>query len=429
MNKKNTLPGEDDIIRIVLENGITVLTRADYSGSSVVINGFFPAGSILEPEGLEGLTSLMAIGFSKGTEKHTEQQISEKIESCGASLGFASGTSTIAFSGRSLPEDLPMLLNQLFEILDSPTFPEEKLEQIRSLTLTGLALREQSTSDMSEILFDHLLFGNHPYGRDSDGSPASIARITRDDLLKFHQNFIGPEGMVICVVGNIDPQKAVDSISAVFGSWKKPVRNDLKQLPVFPIVPPQKMIKGHHEIPEKSQLDLMVGSLGPSRTDPDYIAGEIGNEILGQFGMMGRIGKVVRDQNGLAYYADSDLTGMELCGEWSVSAGVNPQNLNRALDLILKEIRRFSSEPVTPEELDDVKTSLIGQLPLSMESNQGVARALLKIERFNLGLNYYRELAEKINVITAEDVLCTASRYLIPDKLVVATAGTLEKTA
>ena len=140
---------------------------------------------------------------------------------------------------------------------------------------------------------------------------------------------------------------------------------------VAPELPPlQPLVEGvrkHIAIPGKVQTDLLMGTLGPKRGSPDYMAASLGNNILGQFGMMGRIGDVVREQEGLAYHASTSLNGWITAGTWEVSAGVNPANLARAIDLILGEVRRFISEPVTPEELRDSQANYTGRLPLSLE--------------------------------------------------------------
>ena len=106
--------------------------------------------------------------------------------------------------------------------------------------------------------------------------------------------------------------------------------------------------------------------------------------------MMGRIGEVVREQAGLAYYASSGLNAWIESGSWEVSAGVSPKNLEQAIELIRQEMRKFIQEKVTENELSDSKANYIGSLPLSLESNSGVSNALLRLERFQLGLDYYK---------------------------------------
>jgi zinc protease len=167
----------------------------------------------------------------------------------------------------------------------------------------------------------------------------------------------------------------------------------------------------------------VIGTNGPRRRDPEFMSATLGNNILGQFGMMGRIGDVVREKSGLAYYAYSSLSAGLGPGSWEVSAGVNPQNVKKATDLIVDELKRFVQEGVTMDELADTKANFIGRLPLSLESNGGVASALLNIERHNLGLDYYRRYADLIDVVTGEDVLNTARKFIDPTRLAMAVAG------
>jgi zinc protease len=163
--------------------------------------------------------------------------------------------------------------------------------------------------------------------------------------------------------------------------------------------------------------------VGPRRKDPEYMAASLGNSVLGQFGMMGRIGDVVREKSGLAYYASSSLSAGFGPGSWEVSAGVNPQNVNKAIDLIIRELKRFVKDGVTAQELADSQANYIGRLPLSLESNGGVAGALLNIERQQLGLDYYRGYADLVRAVKVEHVLEAARKYIDPDRLAIVTAG------
>ena len=144
--------------------------------------------------------------------------------------------------------------------------------------------------------------------------------------------------------------------------------------------------------------------------------------------MYGRIGRVVREQSGLAYYAYSSLSGGIGPGPWSVSAGVAPENVEKAIDLIRTEIRGFVTSPVTEEELEDTKANYIGRLPLALESNHGVAGALINLERFQLPMDYYLRYAERIRAFSSEDVLAASQRYLDPDRLGISMAGSFGET-
>jgi zinc protease len=223
------------------------------------------------------------------------------------------------------------------------------------------------------------------------------------------------------VVGAVEAHEAVRQVKRALGGWQVKGQKESPELPA--LKPLRKTVSRHHRIPGKSQSDIVIGTNGPRRRDPEYLAAMLGNNILGQFGMMGRIGDVMREKSGLAYYAYSSLSAGLGPGSWEVSAGVNPQNVRKARELIETELKRFVQEGVTEEELADTKANFIGRLPLSLESNGGVANALLNIERHNLGLDYYRRYPDLVHEVTPEDVLNTAGKFIDVNKLAVAVAG------
>jgi zinc protease len=226
---------------------------------------------------------------------------------------------------------------------------------------------------------------------------------------------------VIVVVGAVAPARVVEQVQQALGDWNHPDQAVAPDLPV--LAPLVERVRQHIPIAGKVQADLLMGTLGPRRASPDYLAASLGNNILGQFGMMGRIGDVVREQEGLAYHASTSLNGWITAGTWEVSAGLAPANLERAVELIFKEVRRFTAEPVTREELEDSQANYIGRLPLSLESNSGVANALLNLERFQLGLDYYKRYPGLVESVTPEQILEVARRYLHPETFAVVSAG------
>jgi zinc protease len=385
------------------------------------MGGYLPAGAIFESDSKLGLSDFVSASLMRGTQTHTFDSIYNQLESVGASLGFDSGVHTVSFGGRALEEDLPLLLRMLSESLCTPVFPKDEIEKLRSQLLTGLALRAQDTSDMASMAFDEMLFEGHPYSRPSDGFVHTIQSITRKDMEKFHSLYFGPKGMVIALVGAIHPKKAVEAVNHVLGGWQVPGQVGAVELP--PYKPIKQAARRHYPLAGKSQSDLVIGMVGPRRKDPEYLPASLGNSVLGQFGMMGRIGDVVRERSGLAYYASSNLSSGTGPGSWEINAGVNPKNINKAIDLIEKELRRFVTNGVTKEELSDSQANFIGRLPLSMESNGGVVSAILNIERYDLGLDYYQRYDGLVNAVTRGDVLESAQKYIDPQRLVISTAG------
>jgi zinc protease len=173
----------------------------------------------------------------------------------------------------------------------------------------------------------------------------------------------------------------------------------------------------------KFQMDIIMGCHGPARKSDDFLAASIGNNILGQFGMMGRIGNAVREKSGLAYYASTSLNTWMHGGSWEISAGINPNNYKKAIEIIKSELNRFIADEVSDEELDDAKSSYIGSLPLSVESNNGVANSILRMERFGLGLNYLQEFPRKVKEISKQEIRQTAQKYINPEILVTISTG------
>jgi zinc protease len=418
---QHSLPGPDDITRVILQNEITLLARTNFNSPSIFIGGYLPCGSLFDTDDKLGLADFTASGLLRGTEKRDFQKIFDDLESTGASLSFSAGGHTAGFTGRCLSEDLPLLLGILADALRCPIFPNEQVERLRAQSLTGLAIRAQDTAEMASLTFDQIVFEGHPYARPEDGWPETIKTISRDDMSDFHQTHYGPRGLVLAIVGSVDLKAIAGQVAKVLGDWTNPSQPEIPTLPE--LKPLKKMITRKIKIPGKSQSDLVIGSSGPRRKDPEFMPASLGNSVLGQFGMAGRIGEMVREKSGLAYYASSSLSAGIGPGAWDVSAGVNPSNVQKARDLICKEIERFVEKGVTNEELLDSQSNFVGRLPLSLESNAGVVNALLNIERFDLGLDYYRRYPDLVQAVTPEDVLSSAIKYLHPGKLAVAIAG------
>jgi zinc protease len=169
-----------------------------------------------------------------------------------------------------------------------------------------------------------------------------------------------------------------------------------------------------------------MGTIGPARSASDYHAATLANSVLGQFGMMGRVGASVREDLGLAYYAYSALDGGLAPGPWSISAGVNPKNVDLAVGRIIDEVRRLVDTPVTPDELADNQSYYVGRLPLQLESNEGIAASLHNMLVYDLGLDYLPRYRDTIMALTTADLQAAARHYFNPEGLVIAVAGPAE---
>jgi zinc protease len=421
-NPAHALPGPEDITRVSLKNGITILVRSNFNSPSVFVNGYMQVGSLLDSDEKLGLADFTASALMRGTTQHNFQQIYDALESIGASLGFGGGTHTTGFSGKALSEDADILLGLIAESLREPIFPAEHIERLRAMHLTSLAIRAQDTEEMASLKLDQIIYKDHPYRRPEDGYPETITGITQEDIVNFHRQHYGPKGTVIAIVGAVQPADIVEKVKKKFGDWNNPLQIEPPALPEVQFLDSQ--VKERIIIPGKSQADVVLGVPGPKRQSPDFLAAALGNNILGQFGMFGRIGNAVREKAGLAYYAYSSVNGGIGPGPWTVSAGVDPVNIDEVIALIIEELDKFTNELVTKDELEDSQSNFIGRLPLSLESNSGVVGALINLERYALGLDYYQRYPELVRAITGQDILIAAQHYLNSKWFGIVSAGT-----
>jgi zinc protease len=414
-------PGPETIHRRELKNGLVVVARQNSSSPSVVVSGYIEAGAIDDPVGQAGLADLTASALMRGTGERSFDQIYESIESIGASLGFGAGTSATSFRGKSLAEDLNVLLSVAQDVIRHPAFPSDEVERLRGEKLTRLTMRDQNTGSVAQLTFDELAYPEHPYRFPSDGYRDTVSGLKPRALKSFHRRFYGPKGAVVAVVGAVDPVAAINAVEKHLGDWSGGPKSRRPRIPGMRS--PAETVRRDVVLEGKSQSDIVLGSPGPSRFDPEFLPAALGNNILGLFGLYGRIGDSVREAAGLAYYAYSTLSGGPGPGPWQVIEGVNPANAERAIELTQRELRRFVAEPVTEEELADNQANFIGRLPLQLESNEGVAAALMSIERYGLGPDYYQRYPDLIAAITRDEILRTAQRFIDADRLVIALAG------
>jgi zinc protease len=419
---KLSLPGSNNITRVVLQNGITVLVYENFAAQSVVISGLLNAGSIYDDPARAGLAAMTAGALMRGTQNRDFNTIHETLENIGADVGVGSGGHKASFSGKSLAEDLPVLIDILNDVLRYPVFPSQQIERLRGEVMTGLQYRQHDTRYRAERAFRENLYPEtHPYHLSRGGTLQTIPALTVADLQAFHTNHYGPKGLVIVVVGAVKASDAIEIIRSRMEDWQNPAQAEEATLPK--LANRKDSLRVNVTIAGKTQSDIVMGGIGPSRYADDYQAASLANSILGQFGMMGRIGQIVREELGLAYYAYSRIEGGHGPGPWNVAAGVNPTNVDLAVERIKDQLRRLIKEPVTDEDIDDNKSYYTGHLPLQLENNEGISSVILNMENYNLGLDYVQKYHDMIYSLTKEHLLVAAQRYLNPDALVIAIAG------
>ncbi|MEP7294486.1 MAG: pitrilysin family protein, partial [Chloroflexota bacterium] len=280
----SSLPNSQNVTRVLLPNGIVVLVYEKFDAQSVVIGGSLRVGSIFESAAQNGLASLTASALLRGGAKRDFNTINEALEDIGADLDLGGGVNTTSFSGKSLAEDLPTLVDVLADVVRHPTFPAKQVEGLRGEIVTGLQYRTQDTRYRAGRAFHEALYpAEHPYHHSSRGSVESVSKLSVAQLAQFHQQFYGPQGMIVVIVGAVKADDAIEIVRQRFEDWHNTSQPDV---PAMPFVTPAKATKrAVVALPGKSQTDLVLGVPGPSRFDKDYQAASLVNSVLGQFGM------------------------------------------------------------------------------------------------------------------------------------------------
>ncbi len=416
-----SMPSPETITRVELPNGIVLLIYENHNSPAAVIGGRLWAGALDEAPAQAGLANLTAGMLMRGTTTRTFSQINEALESVGAQLAFHSGVHTVGFGGKALAEDLDLLLDILADCLQHPTFPPDEAARLQGQILTDLKRRAHDTRRMARLTFDALLYPDHPYGRSVQGYEETVSTLTRDDLVEYYRRHYSPDGMIVAVVGAVVTRAVLDKVQARLGDWQAPEARPNRTIPpAVQLTAPRRQAV---PVVGKTQSDLVLGWPALTRHDPDFMKANLANTILGVFGMMGRLGDNIRDRQGLAYYVYSRLEAGLGAGPWLIIAGVNPANVEQAIDGIFYEVRRLRDEPIPAAELADTQSFLTGSMPLRLETNEGVAGALLDMERYGLGLDYLERYAGMVNAVTREEIQAVARQYLDPEVYALAIAG------
>jgi len=411
----------EDVARQPLGNGAVVLVRESRAAPAMTVRGYLRAGTACDPEGREGLALLTASLLTRGSASHTSESLGLALDSLGASLSVRADIEGVSFAVHCLSEDANTLLDLLVEVLTRPTFPEDETEKQRAKLITGIRESRLDTRAMADKTFREAAYPvGHPYQRPAEGEEETVARLTRADLAGFHGRWYHPRGCAFAVVGDVRAADVVTRLEASLARWGAGAPPDLAPVPAAG--PGASVQRRTVAIPGKTQADIVLGVPGFTRTGADYYPAMMADLILGRLGLMGRLGATLRDEEGLAYYVYSQAQAGFLPGPWAVRAGVNPANLDRAIAGIVREIQGLQREPVRDGELEDAQEFLTGSLAVRLETDAGIAQALLDIELFDLGLDYLLRYPGLIRAVTPEQIGAAAARYLRLDGYTVATA-------
>ncbi len=416
-------PARPAPVRRTLANGATVVVMEAHTTPAVSLNLSLDAGSVCDPAGTPGVAHFLARVLDRGTPRRTAEEIAETCDGAGVTLAVHATRHTLSLGCTCLTEDFAAMVELLADVVREPLCPEAEVETRRRQILTAIRQDDDSPAARAVERLYRLLYGDdHPYGRRAKGTAASVEAIDRRALLDFHRARVAPAALSVVVVGDVAAGAAADAVAAAFEGWRAAAA------PAPDLAPPPAAAGRRREVvpmPGKAQVDLAYGFSAVARTDPAYHAHVLLAHVLGQYGMGGRVGRSVREQQGMAYYAFCGFEADRIPGPLVVRAGVAAANVDRALASIDEVVAGMGAEGVTEAELEDSRRYLVGSLPRTLETNAGTAAFLQNAERFGLGLDYDRRLPGLLGAVTRDDVNAAARALLAPERAAVALAGPL----
>jgi zinc protease len=408
-------------VRETLDSGAVVIVQETSATPAVAINATFRAGSLHEPDHLTGLSYLTGRVIDRGTEQRSADVIAEELDERGVSLRVGSTRHTMTLSCTCLAEDFREVLAIVVDVARRPTFPEQELLKRRAEAITALRQDDDNPAVRAGETLSEMLYGPaHPYGRRAKGTIASLERIDRDAVAGFHGRYIRPSALSLVIVGDVEAPQVFEDAAAELHGWR---HSD-----VLPSVVPPPPVRAGRQIvtipmPGKSQSDIAYGFTTISRLDPRYYSYWMMNNILGQFGLGGRLADNIRERQGMAYYAYSSFDATFAESPLVIRAGVDPNNVERALAAIDGEVQQLGADGPTLTEVEETRQFLVGSIPRMLETNYSIAGFLQTSEQFGLGLDYDKRLPSLLNQVTLDDIRAAAAEVLHPERAAASIAG------
>lgn len=400
------------------------MSQAQPSNPFVAFRGSIPAGMAAEPVG-RGIAEFTARLLLSGTTRRSAAKLAERLEGIGSTLEFRNGEELLSFQGRCTRETAAETIAILVECLSSPAFPPKEIERVRveirnDLRIEADDTRQRAARELAAIVFPK----DHPYGRDPKGSEALVKRVRRSDIVAFHEAHVRPTNLILALAGDVDRSFLEDSVARPLSR----LREDGSGPSRISLPPGYRPRNVWIPMPHKSQVDIAVGAPAVSRRHDDFYALHLANLLFGRIGLFGRLGRNLRDEQGLAYYAFSGLDARTAGGMWTIAAGVNPANVARAIRSIRAEMNRLRHEPFTSEEIRDGTDNQVGSLVVSLERNAEVAAELHRMEYFGLGMDFLERYADIVNRLSEDRIRAVAQKYFDPGASSLVVAGPVGRT-
>ena len=398
-------PAAGEIQKFELSNGLRLLVREDARLPLVYLDAVFRGGILTETAANNGLTKLFSKVLLKGTASRTAEQIAEQVEAVGGSIGSDAGNNSFSVSLEVMQPDLDLGLDLLADVLLHATLPEAAVEREKAVQLAAIKAEDEHMTSIARNLLRSSLFGQHPYGLRSSGSPDGVAALNRAQLVEFQRSFVVGRNGVLAVFGNVNAEQVRQQAEALFA--RLPPGELALSAPPQPVFPTEARTLEQFE--DKEQAVLMVGFPGASVHSNDRHALEVIDEASSDLGS--RFFIRIREELGLAYFVGSSQMVGLAPGLFTFYVGTDPLKIEQVKAAFAEEIALLAANGLTEAELTRAKKKLIGKQVIAYQSNASLAYTAALDELYGLGYLHYKSMAAELENLTLENVREVAQRY------------------
>ncbi|MDT8421070.1 MAG: pitrilysin family protein [Desulfuromonadales bacterium] len=409
-----------EVEHVELANGLQLYMLADHELPLVDVTVTVGGGSIFDEHDKAGVSSLFATLLETGgAGDRSPLQLEEELERMAAelSVGRSAYATTISLSLRS--QDLQRGLAILADLLRRPRFDPERLEVARNKIREGIRRRNDEPASVAGWALARSVYGDHPFGRHA--TLETVARIERDDLLNMHRRYFHPDNIWLSVAGDVAPETFRKQLEEVLGDWRA-AGVVLPDPPPY-TEPPEsnRTIFVEKDVP---QTTILMGHRGIEKNNPDMYALRVANFILGGGGFNSRMMREIRSNRGLAYSVYSYFeVGRRLPEMFVAGSETKCASTIEVAGVMLDLIRQLREEPVSQEELELAKQSLINSFVFAFDSSRAVVDRRVRIDYYGYPEGYLERYRERIAAVTIEDVQRVARTYLRPDQMQIVLVG------
>ncbi|MSP47742.1 MAG: insulinase family protein [Alphaproteobacteria bacterium] len=407
-----------DVQRVQSPSGLVAWFVHDPTIPVVAVSISLGGGAVADPVGKEGLAVIATDLLTEGAGPYDSQAFAAKLEDASIGLDLNAGSDFIRGGFRAPSQNAAEAFRLLGLALAEPRFAAADIDRVRQQHMSGLSREERDPRTLASRAWYAAAFPEHPYGRSSKGTEKSVAGLTREDIVDFAKARIARDNLKIGVVGDIDATTVARLLDETFG--RLPAKATPAESKSTPPAAGGDVLVIERPVP---QSVVMFGQPGIARSDPDFMAANLLNQIVGGGSLGSRLMTDIREKRGLTYGIYTYLSTPKSSGLWLGSVSAENAKVAEVIRLIRESWQHLKDDGVTAAELDDAKRYMTGAYARGFATSRGIAGQLVGWQEEGLGIDYFKRRNGMIETVTLADINRVANRLVEPDKLMFSIVG------